>query len=262
MITGVLSISNGMRLNYPIPPVLLNLSGLCDRVVVGVDPNFELDRKIVEAMNLPNVECIDSAWNRSVSGGNEIAIQMDKLIDYAQKGGAEWVAVLQADELFHEKDFSMLRRFIERSEDNQDGTTAFSFERLYFWGALNKVRQDWNARLIRLFKPGFYSFMADNTDKGGMFAGEIKPGKVVDLSYYIYHYSRIGDPAQISARIRNLDTFFHKEDDLVPKDQVPDYDFKGREFDNYSVSSPPPEKEAIIVDYKGSHPLGVVEWYE
>ncbi len=260
MITGTLSISNGMYLGYPIPPVVLSLLGLADKVLVGVDPTYPADRRCIEMMGLPNVECVDSVWNRTIDMGREIAAQMDLLVERAEKMGATWVVVAQADELFHQDDFSMLRRFM--GSPQYEDAVGFSTERLYFWGALNKVRQDWNARLIRIFRPGYFSFLAEGTDKAGMYSGQIKPGRVVDLTYKIYHYSRLGSPEEISKRVRNLDQFFHPEEELVPLDQLPEYDFKGREYDNYSIVSPPPEKEMNIVEYNETHPIGVEEWFD
>lgn len=269
MIYGILSISNGVALNYPIPPVMLSLSGFADRCIIGVDPNFPEDRKLVEGMGLPNVECVDSVWVREIDNGYQIAAQMDHLVNIAGEQGADWVAVMQADELLHQKDFSMLRRFIASTE-SMDGpgphypdVVGFSFLRLYFWGSLNKIRQDWNARLIRLFKPGYFSFLADNTDKSGMYSGQIKPGKVLDLTYNIYHYSRLGAPDEISRRVRNLDSFYHAEETLVPVEELPAYDFEDyREYDNWNIISPPPKKDnPVIVDYNGTHPKGVEEWF-
>lgn len=263
MIYGILSISNGFGLNYPIPPVLLSLSGLCDGVLVGTDDsNYPVDRVIIESLGFPNVICLNSPWNRDVDSGREIAAQMDKLVDHAKGLGAEWVVVVQADEVLHQDDFSMIRRFIARADESGDGVAGFSLERLYFWGSLDKVRQDWNARLIRIFKPDYFSFLAENTDKGGMYAGAIEPCNVVDLSYQIHHYSRVGYARDISRRVRNLDSFFHQAEDLVPENMLPPYDFKGREYDNFNVVSPPPVREPVIIDYKGTHPLGVKEWYD
>jgi len=185
---------------------------------------------------------------------------METLVDYAgEMEGAEWVVVLQADEMLHEDDFEYLRHTMESVPKE---ITGLATERLYFWGGLKKIRQDWNARLIRIFRPGYFSFLAENTDKAGMYSAATEPGEVIDISCNIYHYSRVGSPSNISRRVRSLDAFFHPEEELIPIDDLPEYDFDGREFDNFNIVSPPPKKELTIVDYEGTHPLGVEEWYE
>jgi hypothetical protein len=251
MITGILSISNGVGLGYPFLQVATNLHDLCDSVIVGVDPTYPEDRGKLESLGLACLSVVDSLWDRSYKeSGREIAVQMDKLVNIAKERGADWVVVLQADEFLHEEDFSILRMFMERSED----TTGFCLTRLYFWKSLELVRVDWNADLVRIFRPGHYSFLADGTDKAGMYSGQIVAGVEAKLPYYIYHYSRIGDPCEISQRLRNLDLFFHDDKDLVAKELLGPYDFKTRAYDNYSVDSPPPEVAGDVQRFNKTHP--------
>jgi hypothetical protein len=262
MICGILSLSNGTGLNYPFLPVVRNLAALCDKVIVGLDPSFLEDfaalHALVEAETL-NVEIVPAVWDKSnIKDGCEIAIQMDRLTAVAAFQGASWVVVPQADELFLDDDFPMLRAFMERAGPD---TIGFSTERLYFWGAFDKVRKDWNATLVRIFRPGTFSFMAPGTDKAGMYSASIVPGSVVDLPYKIYHYSRMGSPQDISKRIRNLDGFFHPDESLVPREQVPAYDFVARPYDNYAVSGMPLEIEGKFENYTGTHPRGIKEWF-
>ena len=259
-VTGILSISNGYSLHYPYPVVVANLHKLCDDVIVGVDPQFPVDRKTLEALNFSNVSIIDSVWNlQNRDSGSEIALQMDKLVNLAQEAGSDWVVVMQADELLHEQDFPMLRAFMERYSETS--THGFSMERIYFWKDLNTVRVDWAANLVRIFKPGTHSFMADGTDKAGMFSAAVQPGIEVKLPYKIYHYSRVDNPEVISRRVRNLDGFFHADETLVPFEDLPEYDFVPRKYDNFSTHESPEEVEGVFEAFTGNHPFGVEEWY-
>lgn len=260
-ITGILSIRNGNGLEYPYCSVLCNLSKLCDEVLFGYDPEFFDDCESATEMELPNLTPIESPWDMSFQGhGYEIARQMDILVEKARAGGSDWVVVLQADEAFHPDDFTMLRLFMERSLNTD--VTGFSTERLYFWKDLDTVRTDWNANLVRIFKPGHYSFLAEGTSKDGMFSAPILPGQEVALSYKIHHYSRVdSDPSRISKRVRNLDGFFHPPEDLIAFENLPVYDFVPREHDNFSVSGPPKEVEGKFEKFTGTHPTDFEEWY-
>jgi hypothetical protein len=259
-VTGILSVSNGTGLRYPFPVVATNLSKLCDNVIVGVDPTFSQDRQTLESLGLDNLCVVDATWDRNNKvGGTEIALQMDNLVSTAQEQGSDWVVVMQADEVVHDGDFKMLRMFLERNLGTE--VNGFSTERIYFWKDLNTVRKDWNARLVRIFRPGTYSFLAEGTSKDGMYSAPILPGEEVTLPYKIYHYSRVDDPKIISTRVRNLDGFFHKEESLIPHDEVQVYDFKTREYDNYSLVESPREVVGDLVSFKGTHPLGILEWY-
>jgi len=231
---------------------------MCDNVIVGVDPNFPVDRQTLERVDLGGVEIVDSPWDRTNrNAGSEIAIQMDALVESAGSRGSDWVVVMQADELFHDEDFGMLRTFMERSPK----VTGFLTKRLYFWKDLETVRTDWNAELVRVFRPGTYSFMAEGTDRAGMYSGQTAPGEERALPYPIYHYSRVDSPKVISRRVRNLDSFFHTEGALIPQDELPEYDFVMREYDNFSKSGFPAEVKGKLEEFYGTHPIGIKEWY-
>lgn len=260
-VTGILSIRDGAGLLYPYPVVLHSLQRLCDDVLVGVDPNFPLDRKTIESFELDGVEIVDAPWDTTNrSGGTEIALQMDKLVDRAKDQGSDWVIVMQADELFHDDDFPMLSAFMERNLHTS--VTGFSTERIYFWKDLETIRADWNANLVRIFRPGTYSFLAEGTSKDGMFSGPTEEGEEVALPYKIFHYSRVdSNPMYISRRIRNLDGFFHPEDSLIAPDELPAYDFTPRTHDNFVRVVLPQQVEGEFEDFTGTHPSGVVAWY-
>jgi hypothetical protein len=260
-ITGILSVSNGTALQYPFPLVTASLLSLCDNVIVGVNPNFPEDRATLESFDSsPELQLVDSAWDlTNRTGGTEIAIKMDELTALAEQQGSDWVVVMQADEVLHDADFSMLKAFMSRYQDTP--TNGFSMERIYFWKDLDTVRTDWKADLVRIFKPGTYSFMAEGTDKSGMFSAAVKPGSEMKLPYKIYHYSRVDHPEVISRRVRNLDALFHSDEVLIDADKLPAYDFVTREYDNFAKAGLPTEIKGEIVPFTGTHPVAVRDWY-
>lgn len=261
-ITGILSVRNGSGLGYPYTAVIKNLSSLCDLVLVGLDPAFPRDYLEVSTLGCKNVSIVNAPWDMDNRvGGTEIAKQMDALVDHAVSVGSTWVVVMQADELLHEDDFEMLRLFMERYQDSN--VTGFSLERLYFWRDLQTVRVDWNALLVRIFKPGLWSFLAEGTSKDGMFSGPTGPGERLELPYKIYHYSRVDqDCHKISKRVRNLDSFFHPENSLLSEEELPAYDFVAREYDNFSKTDTPREVEGAFEPFSGTHPNAIGGWYE
>lgn len=264
MVYGVLSISNGVDLKYPFPLVMKNLSGLCDKVIVGLDPAFPQDfsfsENYLKENNLTNVDLIPSPWNKThIEDGLEVAMQMEMLVGAARLRGSKWVVVPQADELFLESDFPAIRHSLATADPL---TIGFSTERLYFWKDFDVVRKDWSVRLVRIFRPEAFSFTAAGTDKAGMYSAPILPGITIDLPQKMYHYSRMGNPKDISRRIRNLDGYFHQDSELVPFEELPEYDFIPRKFDNYVEDNPPEKVEGVFENYLGPHPLGIKEWFE
>jgi len=261
MVTGILSLSNAFHLGYPFTVVVKSLARMCDNVIVGVDPNFPQDKEAIENLQLPKskVEIVLSPWElENRKAGSEIALQMDLLVKRAEEKGSDWVVVLQADEVFHDDDFAMLRSFMSRASK----VNGFATNRLYFWKDLSTVRSDWCASLVRIFRPGTYSFMAEGTDKAGMYSGPVTMGEELELPYSIYHYSRVDSPEAISRRIRNLDSFFHPDEELISPDKIPPYDFGTREYDNYAKKGMPRKVKGKLIPFEGSHPPGIKEWYK
>jgi len=255
-IWGILSVSKAKQLNYPYVAVIKNLSSLCDRVLVGIDPTYPED---TEGWGFENVSIFWSKWNRDNRDcGTEIALQMDKLVAEAALRNADWVVVMQADEMLNDEDFEMLRAFMDRAPQN---TIGFKLNRLYFWKNLGTVRKDWNAELVRIFRPGTCSFMADGTDRAGMYSGQIADGNIINLPFNIYHYSRIGEPLQISKRVRMLDSLFHADETLILEEHLPEYDFTPRTHDNFSINGLPDEVVGEFYEYKGIHPLAAQEYF-
>ena len=259
-VTGILSLSKAVQLHYPFPVVVSSLSRMCCDVIVGVDPTHPEDRKVIESMGLPNIQIVDSVWDReNRKGGTEIAIKMDELTALAKKQLSDWVVVMQADEVLHDKDFKRINSFMERYIETD--VNGFSMERVYFWKDLDTVREDWQAKLVRVFKPGTYSFMAEGTDKSGMFSAPTLHGSEIELLSKIYHYSRVDTAEIISKRVRNLDSLFHADETLIDVDSLPEYDFITREFDNFSKIQQPKKVKGKIVKFTDTHPPNVKEWY-
>ncbi len=75
-------------------------------------------------------------------------------------------------------------------------------------------------------------------------------------------HSRVDAPEIISKRVRNMDGLFHPEGTLIPKDELPPYDFVPREYDNYCVGGFPKEVEGRFEKFEGTHPKGIREWFK
>lgn len=265
-VTGVLSVRAAVELGYPFVQVVESLLSLCDRVCFSYDPEFPDDAdKIMELESRLGIEgegkvvYDKSSWNMDNNDkGSEIAWQMDMAI-FSQlirsDTRTDWFVVLQADELLHEKDAEDLRDFMKNASPDIDG---FALERLYFWKDGKTIRKDWCHDLVRVFRP----FRRKFTGGDGMFTypgDDVVPGKTPKLHHKIYHYSRVGDPKTISKRVRNLDTFFHDEKDLVKEEDLPEYDFGFRQYDNYRVDEEIPEAEAELIEFKGVHPRPIAK---
>jgi len=130
-----------------------------------------------------------------------------------------------------------LLRYLQQLPSNISQVELF---RTYFWKDLQHRLPREEIWLGRIFRPKTHKVGGD-----GMWLIRYK-GDVVRLDKFIYHYSRLGDEKDITKRIRTLDKMFH--DDEVIKG-FKDFSYKEASFNE-------------LLEYKGTHPLGVKEFYE
>lgn len=254
-ISGFTIARNIEKFQYPFEQWCESIKALdLDEVLISYDPNSEdtTEKIVEESCRKYGFNCYPSIWNlENRNAGTEIGIQTDLA---SEQLSSDWHLYLQLDEAIHEKDKEELHKLVNNSSD----VNGFDFLRLYFFGNLNTIRKDWTVQITRLTKAGTHSYKE--------FDGMNCSSSVGGIHYYttipIYHYSRIGDPSIISQRVRNLDTFFHREDSLIPEHLLPAYDFKTRQWDNYSKIEHCPEVDREFIEYQGIHPKSFENLYK
>jgi len=253
MISGFTTARNVVKFQYPLEACVRALRLSCEEVVLGYDPytddgTHELAVKLAEDLDLTLFE---SRWDMdNKNAGTEIGIQADRTM---AKCRFPWTVYCQLDEALHEDDRDALHALVANPGD----TTGFSFVRPYFWKNLHTVREDWSIEITRLTRQGTHTFATMDGHNSKTLSG-----KVSRSGLWMYHYSRLGDAQVISQRIREIADLFHVEDTLIPKDQLPDYDWGTRQWDNFSKVETPPEVQAEFVKYLGTHPLPFAELYQ
>jgi hypothetical protein len=188
--------------------------------------------------------------DRGFEIGHQSQVAMEACSD-----ATEWRLCLQQDEAFHEEDLPLIRQLVSLAEPD---ITGLDFLRPYFYGNLHTIRKDWSVKITRLTRKGTHTY--DGFD--GMNCKPIAPGRHVDSMLWLYHYSRIGDPSLIAKRIRNVDSFFHPEENLPTEEELVPYDFTPREYDSYAFTENPQLSDSELLTYHGTHPLPFAELYQ
>lgn len=254
MISGFTIARNVVKLKYPILECLTAMRPMTDEIVVGYDPytddgTHELMVKLSEDLDL---RLFESKWDmENFEKGTELGIQTDKTMEQLR---GDWQLYVQLDEAFHEDDADLIRAATAQPSD----VTGVDFIRAYFFGNLHTIRKDWSVQITRLTRAGTHTY----ADFDGMNCKLLRGRHEFCKNVWMYHYSRIGDADEISLRLRNLDGFYHADETLVPKDELTPYDFKTRQWDNFSKVETPPEVDTTFVKYLGTHPLPFAELYQ
>jgi len=242
---------NVVKLKYPLDLVVESVCGLADEIVLSVDPTsdddsldfcYDIMLDINSRREKTRVKYVESVWDLDnvSSTGEEFSRQTNIAIGECS---GDWILSLQADESIHEDDFSKIERLVQNTDID-----AYSMTRLYFYGDMDTIRDDWTVPIIRLFRRGTRFSCGDAMNTEGS-------GKVVHCGVPIYHYSRIGDAELISKRIRTLDGFFHPAENLLSEKELKPYDFETHNFD--CMSKVDVGKEKVMAEFSlftGTHP--------
>lgn len=251
-ISGVMPLRNAVRLGYPFEQAIASMRPLCDEIVVLVDPTSDDDTLERVRATSPDV-IVESPWDMANHQGHtncEISVQTAKVC--AQAHG-DWILSLQADELLHEAEVEALRAAVSTAE--RQGVTGIELRRLYFYGSLDCLREDWTLWLLRLFKRGRWQPDIDGAMRfDPCHAGE-KRSRLAEA--HLYHYSRVGDRRLIAERVRNLDRFFHSPAQVQAGELAP-YDFSTlRQLDTYVLGHVPEaaEQGRLSAFPRDAHPV-------
>lgn len=263
-ISGCVAARNSVKFGYPLRQCIQALRPICSEVVLAYDPTTgdgtpELAHQLKIEFDLVLFE---SPWNMdNMKRGFEIGHQSQVAVD-ACSPSTEWRLCVQQDEAFHEDDHAKIRESVQTLPGHVNGV---DFLRPYFYKNLHTIRLDWSrVYLTRLTRKGTHTY--DGFDgQNSMPLPSTTPEHAVDPRVWLYHYSRIGDPNLIAKRVRNVDTFFHNEGDLISEEELQPYDFVLREFDSYvKHGGPQPIQtpEGLLVKYLGTHPLPYAKLYQ
>lgn len=256
-ISGCVAARNSVRFGYPLRQCLQALRPICDEVVLAYDPttNDGTPALALQLRDELDLVLYESPWNmHNMQKGLEIGHQSQVAVD-ACSPATEWRLCLQQDEAFHEDDHEKIRELVRTASDVTNG---FDFVRPYFYGNLHTIRREWSVQITRLTRKGTHTY--DSFD--GQNCVPIVPPAHVSSGLWLYHYSRMGDPTVIAKRVRNIDTFFHKEEDLVPENEIPPYDFITRDGDGYVRTESHKEIDSEMLLYEGTHPQPFAELYK
>lgn len=256
-ISGCVAARNSVKFGYPLRQCVESLLPICDEVVLAYDPTTDdgTHELALQLRDELSIVLFESPWNMdNMEKGFEIGHQSQVAVD-ACSSDTDWRLCVQQDEAFHEDDVGMIRNLVQEAGD----TEAFQFVRPYFYGDLHTIRKDWSVEIIRLTHKNA-SITYDGFD--GQNCVATGACKVAITGVWLYHYSRVGDPSVIARRVRNVDSFFHAEENLPKESELPPYDFITREYDSYAFTENPKETDSVLLTYHGTHPLPFAELYQ
>jgi hypothetical protein len=240
-VCGFTFVRNGLKFDYPFLESIRSLLPICDRVIVAVGKSSDDTLKHVRSLNDSKIQILETVWDESIrTGGSVLAQQTNIALNVA---AGDWGIYLQADEVLHESDYSIIRQSLEReTEDGRVEGLLFSYN--HFFGGYRYVGHSrrWYRREVRAIRLGL------GISSWGDAQGFRRNGRKLHVrpsGASIYHYGWVKPPTVQQQKQQTFNKLWH-DDDWV-KMHVP----QAAEFD-YS-------KGGRLQIFSGSHPAVMQE---
>jgi len=206
-VTGFTFIRNGIIFDYPFIESISSLLPICDEVIIAVGQSDDNTLAGILSLNSPKIKIIQTVWDDSFRTSGTILSQQTNIALDQVKG--DWAIYLQADEVLHEKDYSVIMETLALYK-NTDKVEGLLFHYNHFYGSYNYIGDSrrWYRREIRIVRPniGVRSW----GDAQGFRRNEKKLHvKLIDAA--IYHYGWVKPPETQQLKQKAFNKFWHSD---------------------------------------------------
>ncbi len=202
-ISGFTIVRNATLLAYPFRESIRSLLPLVDEMVINVGDSDDDTLALCEELQShapQKIRLLRTVWTREAQkGGYQLKAQTDAAIRECR---GEWCFYLQADEVLHEGDASLVRHAIERAE-RSDKIDGVLFDWVHFYGGYGFTIQgrNWYRRECRLFKSG-RGIEAFRDAQG--FRKRGKRVKVIASGARVFHYGYVRTPQGLRTKSEQM----------------------------------------------------------
>jgi hypothetical protein len=202
-VSGFTIVRNAVRLSYPFLESVRSALPLCDEFFINCGVSDDSTRELcalLEKENPDKVRILDTVWEtQSQAGGFQLKSQSDRALAACQ---GRWCLYLQADEVFHEKDYPAIRHAMGQAESRPD-IDGLVFEYRHFYGsyAYEIQGRNWYRREVRLFKNG-RGIEAFRDAQGFRKNGERL--KVFPANARVFHYGYVRTPHSLGTKANEM----------------------------------------------------------
>ncbi|MCX8112569.1 MAG: glycosyltransferase family 2 protein [Bacteroidia bacterium] len=211
-VVGGMILRNGIKLDYPFREAILSALPLCERFYVSVGQSEDGTREAVLSLGSPKLVLLDSTWDLSLrKGGMLLAVETNKLLDWLPP--ADWVLILQADEVLHEADYTAIEAAMVRWKEDPK-VEGLVFDYLHFYGSYEWVgaSRRWYRREVRIIRSD-PTIRAYKDAQGFRRKGrklQVKPS-----GGRIFHYGWVRPPEAQLRKFAEMERLWHSDDWLA-----------------------------------------------
>jgi glycosyltransferase involved in cell wall biosynthesis len=244
-ISGFTIASNAIRFDYPVAESIKSILPIVDEFIVNVGPDEDGTLSLIKSIGDPKIKIIRSQWNPNLDTGGYLFAQQTNIALFNCTGS--WAFYLQADEVVHEDDLSLIMDCVDRYLED-DRVEGLAFWHLDFWGDYNTILNVYpyrGQRRCRLIKP--QRFVLSRGDAAGFtvhpkYKEKGRRIQVVDTGARVFHYGQVRSEKTLQEKWQTTHKY-HSERRLKNQD-IDFYNYFPRQF---------------VASYEGTHPKVMAE---
>lgn len=222
-VSGFTFVRDAIRYGYPAVESIQSMLPICDEVVVAVGKSTDETLKMVQGIRSDKIRILETVWDESLrEGGKILAQQTDLALGECRH---DWCFYLQADEVIHEKYYPAVLKGMEENLSKIE-VEGLIFDYQHFYGSYWTLGtgRNWYRREVRIVrnKIGVRSFR----DAQG-FRLNGRKLRVKESGAQVFHYGWAKPTEQMMAKQKNLERFWHPDDEIEKKYSNPDFQIFG-----------------------------------
>lgn len=218
LISGFTIIRNGIKFDFPFIESIKSALPICDEFVVNVGASEDETRQTIEQLRLrlpPNdaqkIRIVETEWPLGDSnkrrGGQILADQTNLSLSHCR---GTWCLYLQADEVLHEDDLSIIRNQLSEWQSNTS-IEGLVFEYVHFYGSYQVIQTSRSSyrREVRVVRNGL---SIQSTGDAQSFRHS--DGRKIDAvltQARIFHYGWVRPQEIMKLKTGFMDTLYHPE---------------------------------------------------
>lgn len=145
-VSGFSLIANATRYGYPVVEAVSSILPLCDEFILNVGRSDDETLALVKTISSPRLTIFEREWDMSLrDGGRLISIETNHAL---ARCTGDWCFYIQADEVLHEKYYSVVRSAMERYCADET-VEALQFGYKHFYGSYDFYQDNFRAWYVK-----------------------------------------------------------------------------------------------------------------
>ncbi len=201
-ISGFTFIRNAIKYDFPLAECIQSALPIVDEFIVNVGKSEDDTLELVRSLSSTKIKIIETVWNDSLRENGQIfGIQQDIALSHC---AGDWSLLLQADEVLHEDDYSLIQEAMKKYLEQRD-VLGLVFHMLHFKGDYWSLDPWMYSKATRIVRNNgkihstvdCCDFVVEGTKR------MIKRGPYGrEINARIFHYGWVKDPNVLEQKLR------------------------------------------------------------